>query len=332
MSLFIDALNCKPTSRPPVWLMRQAGRYMEAYRTLRKERSLLELFHTPEMIETITCQPVEAFGVDAAILFSDILTVFDGLGVSYDFVEGTGPVVLDATIRPKNQAYTHIESSIGALKKRLEVPLIGFVGGPFTVMSYLVEGKTSHEFLKIKSLLYQEQEQFETLLEILTQETLHYLQLQIEAGVDAIQVFDSWAHVLDFPAFEKYILGPMERLVDLCKKRNVPIILFCRGSSYFAPYLATLEPNAISLDWNTNLAEMRQTIPSSIALQGNFDPFLLFASPQVIQERVETVLHQMDQPGYIVNLGHGVHRLTPESHVKTFTQAVHSFNRATAAV
>jgi uroporphyrinogen decarboxylase len=332
MSLFLDALNCKPTSRPPVWLMRQAGRYMKAYRELRKERSLFELFHNPEMIEEITCQPVETFPIDAAILFSDILTVFDGLGVKYDFVEGVGPVVTDAKITHKKNPYPHIESSIKALKQRLKVPLIGFVGGPFTVMSYLIEGKTSREFLKIKSLLFQNTSEFEAILEKITEETLRYLQLQIESGVEAIQIFDSWAHVLDYPSFEKYVLRPVERLVSLCKQYKVPVILFCRGSSYFAPKLAELNPSAISLDWNADLVEIREKIPSHIALQGNFDPFILFADQEAIESRVQSVLETMNQPGYIVNLGHGVHRLTPEEHVKAFTQTVRNFSRATAHV
>lgn len=327
MSLFLDALNCKPTSRPPVWLMRQAGRYMKAYRELRQERSLFSLFHDPEMIEKITCQPINAFGMDAAILFSDILTVFDGLGVQYDFNDGIGPVVTDPTFRKVASPYAHIDKSIRSLKNRLEVPLIGFVGGPFTVLSYLIEEKTSREFVKIKSLMYQQRKEFESLLEAITQETLDYLNVQIEAGIDAIQVFDSWAHVLDMPAFEKYVLGPMEKIVSLCKHKKVPVILFCRASSYFAPKLATLAPNAISLDWNADLPQVRTQIPSTIALQGNFDPFLLFASKEEIQKRVEKLLTQMTEPGYIVNLGHGIHRLTEESHVQTFVDAVVHFSK-----
>jgi uroporphyrinogen decarboxylase len=329
MHRLIQALHCKNKGRPPVWLMRQAGRYMPQYRKLKQGKTLFGMFHDPEMIVDVTLLPIDLLGVDAAILFSDILTVLDGLNIRYDFQDQIGPVVLDPPtslqmIEPK-MAYAHIIKAIQELKKILPVPLLGFAGAPFTIASYMIEGKTSKDLRKTKQWLFREPSSFMCLLNQITEATIAYLHCQIDAGVDAIQLFDSWANAVGFEEFKQICLPPMRSIVDSVKKRGIPVILFTRGSCLFADALASLEPSAISLDWSGNLAQIAPKIPSHIAIQGNLDPMALYGSKELIRSKIDALLSTMKgHPGYIFNLGHGILPDTPFENVQFLVDYVRS--------
>lgn len=321
MSTLIDALLCQNVGSPPIWLMRQAGRYLPEYRSLRKERRLYDMFHDPETIVKVTLLPVDLLQVDAAILFSDILTVLDGLGISYDFLEGIGPVVHEMPsqieLKDAESAYQPVIQAIKTLKKELLCPLLGFAGAPFTIACYLIEGKTSKDQANTKKRLFLDPAGFQKLLDTLTQATIDYLHCQIDAGVDAVQLFDSWASALGIEEFREYCLKPMQKIVSAIKKRNIPIILFCRGSSLFASDLAALEPSAISVDWSGDLRAIRSSVSRKIALQGNLDPMILYGTRELIKKSTDRLLDGMqNEPGYIFNLGHGLLPDTPADNVK----------------
>lgn len=317
MQKLLQTLHCQNTGRPPIWLMRQAGRYLPEYRALKGKRSLLEMFHDVETIVEVTKLPLKILDVDAAILFSDILTVLDGLNLSYDFKEGVGPVVLDSPskiqlLEPK-EIYPHIQKAIRVLKKECSLPLLGFAGAPFTVASYIDR--------EAKKWLFRDPQSFEAVLDQITEATIAYLKCQIEAGVDAVQLFDSWANSLGIREFRKYSLAPMQKIISAL---DVPVIVFCRGSSFLTEELASIHPSAISVDWGGDLPALRPKIPRSIAVQGNLDPMLLYAPREKIRESVDRLLKGMDgDPGYIFNLGHGLLPDTPVDNVKFMIECVH---------
>lgn len=327
MSLLLNALNCVNERRPPVWLMRQAGRYLPQYRKIKEGRALFEMMHDPETVVKVTLLPVDLLQVDAAILFSDILTVLDGLGISYHFHEGIGPVIEGDEIgfKEPEEAYRPVIEAIRQLKRELTVPLLGFAGAPFTIASYIIEGKTSRDFKKTKKKLFCDPKGFSALLSKITDATIAYLNCQIDAGVDAVQLFDSWAMALAPEEFRTFSLEPVRAIVNAVKKRGIPIILFCRGSSPFAKPLAELGPSAISLDWSCDLAATRSQIPPTIALQGNLDPMALFAPQAVIRQKIERLLNQMEgSKGYLFNLGHGLLPDTPVENVHFLVDYVRS--------
>ncbi len=278
--MFLEALKGQNRSRPPVWLMRQAGRYLPSYRTLRQKHSLRELFFTPELAAQITLMPIEQLGVDAAILFSDITVVALPLGFSLNFAEG--PVIQGTLQKQSIDLLEPIAKAIRLLKPQLKVPLIGFCGGPFTVASY-INGDPA-------------------LLEPITQITIEYIQMQERAGVDAIQIFDSWADRLTAEEFQRYSASYLKRLVEATR---LPVILFMRGASLRVDTLVQLNPAAISFDWMQPLSLLRKQVP--MALQGNLHPDLLYESLPVIRQKTKELLDAMrGDPGFIVNLGHGV--------------------------
>jgi uroporphyrinogen decarboxylase len=286
---------------------------MPEYRHLRKNRSLVEMFHDVETIVKVTCLPIKLLEVDAAILFSDILSVLDGLQLEWSFEEGRGPVIPQGIergklpeIQPAHLAYPHIVEAIQLLKHELKVPLIGFAGGPFTIASYLIEKGSSKDLKETKKWLYQDAASFHHLLEIITEATIDYLNVQIDSGVDALQLFDSWAHVLGVNEFREFCLPYMQKILKGLKKQ-IPLILFCRGSCLFAQDLAALKPACISLDWSLEISDVRTHIPSTIALQGNLDPMTLYGAKETIRQKASEMLKSMEgDSGYIFNLGHGI--------------------------
>lgn len=329
MDRLLKALKCQNEGRPPVWLMRQAGRYMPQYKKIKEGKTLYEMFHDPETVVEVTLLPIDLLQVDAAILFSDILTVLDGLNIRYEFQEGIGPVVLDTpaamqAIEPQ-VAYAPVIESIRELKKHLKVPLLGFAGAPFTIASYIIEGKTSRDLRKTKQWLFREPMSFMRLLDQITEATISYLNCQIDAGVQAVQLFDSWANAVGIDEFREVCLKPMRAIVEAVKKRGIPIILFTRGSCLFAEELASLNPSAISLDWSGDLAQIRHRISPKIALQGNLDPMALYGPQEMIRSKIDTMLHAMrGHPGYIFNLGHGILPDTPFENVQFLVDYVRS--------
>lgn len=295
--LLLRALRCEKVKRPPVWFMRQAGRFLPAYRELRKRYTLNHLFHTPELAALVTRQPVDILNVDAAILFSDILVIAEVFGYVVDFPQ-TGGIHLQppsSQLRlPVTKTLSYVRETIQLLKTddTLNVPLIGFCGGPFTVAKYMKQ--INHEWL-----------------EKITDASIEYLQMQIEAGVDVIQIFDSWAGVGESADFYTFSLPYLKKMVDALRT-SIPLILFCRGSCRFAQDLAALNPTAISFDWEQELSLLRSQIPSHIAVQGNLDPEIFRGPLPQLEKSVETLLGSMkDTQGFIFNLGHGVLPDTP---------------------
>ena len=334
-SLLLDALHCRNLQRPPVWLMRQAGRYMTSYRALRSRYSFLEMIHQPELVADVTLLPIDAFGVDAAILFSDILTVIEALGCGLEFKEKKGPVierpvrtVTDINNLPKTslrEELSYVAEGIKATKTRLSVPLIGFCGGIFTVASYLIEGGSSKNFSQIKGWMYREPQAVHLLFDLLTTHTEDYLRMQVEAGVDTVQIFDTWAGSLACAEFEEFILPYQKRLVQCVTELGKPVILFCRGTSTYYPQLASLKPNAIALDWQCKVKQVREVLGESICLQGNLDPTVLYGSPAALQKSVNSLLDDMDgDKGFIVNLGHGIFPDIAEDQVRRLVDCVKS--------
>jgi uroporphyrinogen decarboxylase len=328
-SLLVNALHCRNQERAPVWLMRQAGRYMPEYRALRQKYSFLEMCHHPELIAEITQQPLRAFGMDAAILFSDILVIPEALGLGLRFEDGTGPIIerplssaIDVSLLPKvemQDALDYVVQGIKLLRSSLNVPLIGFCGAPFTLASYMIEGKTSRDMRKTKQWMLRDPVSFHALLERLVEEAIVYLEMQIAAGVQAVQIFDSWAGVLGHAQFCEFSLAYLKKIVQKIKPK-VPVVLFCRGASVFAPDLVQANPSAISVDWNAHLGSLRKQIPPSIAIQGNLDPDILYAPLPSLRKEVKTLLDSMKgDPGYIFNLGHGI---TPEVPVEAVKELV----------
>lgn len=331
-TLLIDALHCRNKDRTPVWLMRQAGRYMPEYRALRKKHSFTEMFRTPELIVEVTELPIHRFGFDAAILFSDILVIPDALGVGLRFEDQKGPIierpvrnVEDVKKLPSPviaEKLDFVAKGIRELKKRLKVPLLGFCGAPFTVASYMIEGGTSKDFKLTKQWMIRDRESFELLLDKICKSTCEYVDLQIENGVDALQIFDSWAWCLDHRHFRDISLKYIDRLLKHVNGR-VPVIVFCRGSSVFAKTISEVKPSAISVDWNADISRLRKELPSGIALQGNLDPDILYGDPATVRRHVKELLDSMKgDPGYIFNLGHGIHPDIPTESVQTLVDTV----------
>ncbi len=332
--LLIRALECRNESRPPVWLMRQAGRHLASYRALRQKYSFLEMCHHPDLIAEVTLLPIQAYSVDAAILFSDILVVPEALQVGVRFEDQVGPIIerpithageIAALPEPHDlSALNFVQEGIKRLKPQLNVPLIGFCGAPFTVASYMIEGKTSRDFKKTKRWMLNDPKGFHQLLRKIADWSIAYLNLQIDAGVEALQIFDSWANTLAYRQFQEFSLGYLDYILKGLKT-PVPVILFCRGSSVFAPQLASIQPRGIGLDWNCSLSYMRRLIPSSIALQGNLDPDLLYAPLPKIKEEVNWLLDEMEgDKGFIFNLGHGIFPDVSEEAVRTLVECIQS--------
>lgn len=332
-SLFLDALACRNKQRPPIWLMRQAGRYMPEYRAMRAKHPFLQMCRTPELAAEVTQMPIKAFGFDAAILFSDILVVAEALEVGLRFEEQVGPIIerpvrsaKDVAALPcvsASEKLSYVPQAIRLLKSELKVPLIGFCGAPFTVASYMVEGCSSRTLHQTKKWLLSDPASFHILMDRITTLTIDYLKLQIAAGVDAIQIFESWANYLAFAQFEEFSQAYIGRILESIRSSGVPIILFSKGSAAFAQALAQLSPAGISVDWNTRLAGLRCAIPHPIALQGNLDPDILYAPHATIRKETTRLLTSMHgDGGYIFNLGHGILPDIPVDAVKVLVETV----------
>ena len=341
--LYTQAAFSETCDRPPIWMMRQAGRYLPEYRAIREDYGFLDMMKTPDLATEITLQPLRRFGMDAAILFSDILVTAEALGSQLHFVEKKGPVI-DNPVRTQEAANAlptvsiqeeahFVFDAIRQLRPELDkinTPLLGFCGAPFTVASYMVEGGSSPDLMTTKQLIGSDPQVLHTLLDKLTELSIEYLNEQIKCGVHGVQIFDTWAGHLSREDFETFSLPYIKRIVEGLKKPDdVAVAVYCRHSASFAPSIASSMPiNVMSLDWQCDLAEMRDRIPSSIALQGNLDPLLLYADPSVLKPRVESILESMrNHHGFIFNLGHGVTPKTPIDNVKLVVDTVQSFSR-----
>lgn len=347
---FLRALLREPTPYTPVWLMRQAGRYLPEYLATRKKAgSFLNLAKTPDYATEVTLQPLDRFELDAAILFSDILTVPDAMGLGLQFLEGEGPhfarPVKDevdvAKLRvPPPESLQYVYDAVSQIRRALtdaagiqRVPLIGFSGSPWTLACYMVEGGSSRDFLKIKTMLYRRPDLLARILEVNTQAVISYLSAQIEAGAQAVMIFDTWGGVLAHGAYQRWSLAHMKRIVDGLPRSHagvrVPNIVFTKGGGLWLCDIAKTGVDAIGLDWTVDPVVARKQVGDGCALQGNLDPAVLFGDDAAIRDQVSKVLEGFDSPrsaGHIFNLGHGISQFTRPDAVETLVDAVHEMS------
>ena len=327
-SHFLSALAGQNSLHPPVWIMRQAGRYLKEYRDLRSKHSFLDLCYNPELIQEVTLLPLKKFELDAAILFSDILIPLSALNIPFRFEEGKGPIVetnLDFSKLPTldSARYKHLFSfqtqAIKELKNELKVPLLGFAGAPFTLAAYLIERGSSHHFEKTKIFAYDHPKQFHALLDLLTELVRLSLQHQIDAGVDAVQIFDTHLNLLSPTDVQRFVLPTLKNVLHGLK---VPTILFAKG--HHGALLTESKPTALSVDWTVDMAALRRQFPS-LVLQGNLDPMVLLSNRENIIRQTRHVMDTIpSDPAYIFNLGHGILPTTPPDAVHTVIDTIRS--------
>jgi len=336
-SLIIDAIKGKSIPRTPVWIMRQAGRYLPQYRELREKVTLLEAFHSPEIATELTLQPVELLGVDAAIIYSDILLIPEALGMSLDYIPKKGPVFHDplrsaAEIGKLNlsadfeERLSFVSDSIRGVRAKLDKskPLIGFVGSPWTLALYMIEGESSKSFVNAKTFIYKEPELFNKLLELLTEAVTRSLKMQIDAGADLVQLFDSWAGLLNPQQFLDISLASMKVVIKNLNG-SAPVIVFAKGAGHSIDILADCGADCLGIDWGTSLSKSRNIVNNRVALQGNLDPVVLLSNPETIREETIKVLEAYGEGnGHIFNFGHGILPETPVENVKTLIETVKS--------
>jgi uroporphyrinogen decarboxylase len=337
----LRALMREPTPYTPVWIMRQAGRYLPEYNATRKKAgSFLALAKTPELACEVTLQPLERFALDAAIIFSDILTVPDAMGLGLYFADGEGPK-FERPVRTEQDVATlavpdlgklrYVFDAIALTRKSLHgrVPLIGFSGSPFTLACYMVEGGGSDDFRTVKTMLYSRPDLLHRILEVNAQAVIAYLNAQIAAGAQAVMLFDTWGGVLADGAYEEFSLAYSRKvlagLTRTHEGRAVPRILFTKGGGLWLESMAQAGADALGIDWQTNLTDARRRVGHQVALQGNLDPMVLFGTPAAIEREAQRVLDSFgDGPGHVFNLGHGVSQHTPPEHVQALVEAVHA--------
>ncbi len=335
---FLAACRREPTSFTPVWLMRQAGRYMDEYRKLRAQHGFLELCKKSELATEITVTPVEKLGVDAAILFADILLILEPMGVGLEYSKGDGPVLhrpvrsgkdVDGLKEFKVETeLAYVYDSVKKIRKELKnkVPLIGFAGAPFTLASYLIEGSGSRNYVHTKRLFYSAPEAWKRLMARLAKVIGEYLNCQIAAGAQAVQIFDSWAGCLTPADYEQFVQPYTKAVIDAVTP-GVPVINFSTGTTGLLKNIRAAGGDVIGLDWRVNLDEGWAAVGHDVAVQGNLDPVALFASPKEIKSRVAEILRRAaGRPGHIFNLGHGVLPETPVDHVIAMVDAVHELS------
>jgi uroporphyrinogen decarboxylase len=337
-STFLAACRREKTPYTPVWLMRQAGRYMEEYRKLRAQYGFLELCKRPDLAAEITVKPVERLGVDAAILFADILLLLEPMGVGLEYSKSDGPVIhrpvrasadvdrLKEVEPEKNLSF--VFETVKKCRRELNnrVPLIGFSGAPFTLASYLIEGGGSRNYVHTKKLFYSDPSAWQSLMERLARAVADYLNGQIAAGAQAVQIFDSWAGCLAPSDYEKFVL-PYTRAAIRAITPGAPVINFSTGTAGALKLLRAAGGDVIGLDWRVNLDEGWANVGHDVAIQGNLDPVALFASPKEIRNRVADILNRAGgRPGHIFNLGHGILPETPVDHVTAMVEAVHELS------
>ena len=342
----LRALAREPVDRTPVWLMRQAGRYLPEYRATRaKAGSFLGLATNPEFACEVTLQPLARYALDAAILFSDILMIPKAMGVGLSFVEGEGPQIerpvrsardIEALPVPDPaKELRFVTDAVALIRRELagRVPLIGFAGSPWTVATYMIEGGSSREFAQAKKLLYGDPKALHALLAKLARATTDYLNAQVEAGAQALMIFDTWGGILATPAYYEFSLAYMEHVVgSLIREhdgRPVPVILFTKGGGAWLERLSAAGADALGIDWTTELSAARRDTLGRVALQGNLDPGALFATPDSIRAEVARVLESYGRgPGHVFNLGHGIQPGVDPENVAAMVSAVHELSRA----
>ena len=343
---FLRACLRQPTDYTPVWLMRQAGRYLPEYRATRaRAGSFLALCKSPELATEVTLQPLERFPLDAAILFSDILTVPDAMGLGLYFADGEGPkfehalqdeAAIAALAVPDMDKLRYVFDAVTSIRKALDgrVPLIGFSGSPFTLACYMIEGGGSDSFSRVKTMLYDRPDLLHRILDINAQAVTAYLNQQIAAGAQAVQLFDTWGGTLAAGKYQEFSLAYMRRVIaGLMREadgRRVPVIVFTKGGGIWLEEIAACGCDVVGLDWTVDLADARRRTGGKVALQGNLDPNALFASPAAIKREVASILTQSGGQNHVFNLGHGISQFTNPEHVTALVEAVHGFRPLSA--
>ncbi|WMP16472.1 uroporphyrinogen decarboxylase [Thiothrix lacustris] len=342
---FLRALLKQPVDTTPVWIMRQAGRYLPEYRATRaRAGSFMDLCKNADLACEVTLQPLERYALDAAILFSDILTVPDAMGLGLYFSEGEGPRFTNPVqsmadiekigIPDPEGELQYVMNAVRTIRRELDgrVPLIGFTGSPWTLATYMVEGSSSKDFAKVKGMLYDNPKALHLLLDKLADSIIVYLNAQIAAGAQAAMIFDTWGGSLTPATYREFSLRYMQKIVDGVTRehdgRKVPVILFTKGGAQWLEPMADTGCDALGLDWTINISEARQRVGDRVALQGNMDPCVLYASPDVIRQHVAAILASYGQgSGHVFNLGHGIHQHINPENVGVLVDAVHELGQ-----
>lgn len=340
---FIRALLRQPTDYTPIWLMRQAGRYLPEYKATRQRAgNFLNLCKSPNLACEVTIQPVDRFDLDAAILFSDILTIPDAMGLGLYFAENEGPK-FEHPLQNEQQInnlqiadmdkLAYVPAAVSEIKKALnnKIPLIGFSGSPFTLACYMVEGGGSKEFSKIKKMLYLRPNLLHKILQTLADSVVNYLNAQIESGVNAVMIFDTWGGTLTPTAYQEFSLNYMQYIIKNLTP-NIPSIIFTKGGGLWLENMANINCNAIGVDWTINIAEAKRRIGDKVAIQGNLDPSILLSNAQVVNIQAKKLLDDFyavdnNANGHIFNLGHGISQFADPENVKELVQTVHNYSK-----
>lgn len=342
---YLRALLRQPVDVTPVWMMRQAGRYLPEYKATRAQAGdFMSLCKNAELACEVTLQPLRRYALDAAILFSDILTIPDAMGLGLYFEAGEGPRfshpitciddVKKLPIPDPEQELGYVMNAVRTIRKNLngEVPLIGFSGSPWTLATYMVEGGSSKAFTKLKKMMYAEPQTLHLMLDKLADSVTLYLNAQIRAGAQSVMIFDTWGGVLTGRDYREFSLYYMHKIVDGLlhehEGRRVPVTLFTKGGGQWLEEMAATGCDALGLDWTTDIADARRRVGDKVALQGNMDPSVLYAPPARIEQEVSTILEGFGQgSGHVFNLGHGIHQDVPPEHAGAFVEAVHTLSR-----
>ena len=342
---FLRALLRQPTEHTPIWLMRQAGRYLPEYcETRRRAGNFMNLCKNPRMACEVTLQPLARFELDAAILFSDILTVPDAMGLGLYFAEGEGPKferplreeweIRNLAAPDPGVELRYVMDAVAEIRRALDnsVPLIGFSGSPFTLACYMIEGGASEDFRTIKSMLYDRPDLLHHVLEVNASAVTAYLNAQIESGAQAVMIFDTWGGALSNRAYKEFSLAYMQRIVADLKREHggarIPSIVFTKGGGQWLEDIASIGCDAVGLDWTTDIGAARRRVGDKVALQGNLDPVALFAQPEKIAQEARAILDAYGPgSGHVFNLGHGISQFTPPEHVAALVNAVHEHSR-----
>ncbi len=332
----VRALRGEPVDTTPIWLMRQAGRHLPGYRALRARHGILELARTPELAAQVTVEPLRRYDVDAAVVFADISLPFAGLGVDFTLDAGVGPVVRTPirdragveALRPFS-ARASVPFVGGAIARFLELehdrPIVGFAGGPFTLASYLIEGRASRDLPETRRMMYGDSATFRRLIDRLTEMTVDYLSMQAASGAAALQLFDTWVGAVPARAFERHLLEPLRALFDALRPLGRPTVYFSTGSGHLTELLARTGADALSVDWREPLGSVRRRVGDRLALQGNLDPGALLGDPSTLRREATAVLDELpDRRGHVFNLGHGVLPETDPARVAELVELVHA--------
>lgn len=338
--IFLRACRREQVEYTPVWLMRQAGRYMEDYMKIRRKHSFLEMCKNPEIAAEVTLQPVERLGVDAAILFADILLPLDGMGLTVEFTKGEGPLIHNPIrcagdvekiqVLSGEEMTPYVMEAIRLVRKELagRVPLIGFSGAPFTLASYMIEGGSSRDYLNCKKMMWGAAHLWHELMSKVSDVILNYLRAQIKAGAQAVQIFDSWVGTLNREDYRKYVMPYSKRIIDGLKDMDVPVIHFANNGSALLELVREAGGDVIGIDWRINIDEAWPRVGFDRGIQGNIDPAILLAPKNIMEEKVKDILRRAEnRPGHIFNLGHGVHKETNVENVKALVEMVHEYSK-----